>query len=526
MSGPARVAGTVAVGRFYVTTPIYYINAEPHLGHTYTTVIADTLARFRRARGDETFLVTGTDEHGDKIAAAAATAGLSPRAYADRIGPIFRETWGACGFHFDQFVRTTDDYHERIVQEFLSRVHANGDIYFSRYGGLYCTGCERFLTEKELVDGKCPDHLTAPTPIEEENYFFRMSRYFDRLIAHYEAQPHAITPEHYRNEVLAMLRSGGIGDLCISRPKQRLQWGIELPFDRNYVTYVWFDALISYISGLRVHGEATFEAMWPVAHHVMAKDILKPHAIYWPTMLMALGLPLFKRLLIHGYWVRGTSKMSKSLGNVIRPLDMKARYGIDALRYFLLREMAFGQDAVFSEDAFVTRVNADLANNLGNLVSRTLSMQQRYFGGAVQPLGPATPEDRDLIAAFTEAYHEVPRLTEDLALHRALETLWRAIDQANKYVVVTAPFTLAKDPAQHPRVGTILHHLLEALRTTALLLLWSLPETSAHILRLLGLEATTTLPTDLAWGTHFIAGHRTQPSVVLFPRIDVPAGTS
>ena len=526
MNGPAGVAGEVAVGRFYITTPIYYINAEPHLGHTYTTVIADTLARFHRARGDQTFVVTGTDEHGDKIAAVAAAAGLSPRAYADRIGPIFRETWDACGFHYDQFVRTTDDYHERVVQEFLSRVHANGDIYFSRYGGLYCTGCERFLTEKELVDGKCPDHLTAPTPIEEENYFFRMTKYLDRLIAYYEAHPEAITPEHYRNEVLAMLRSGGIGDLCISRPKQRLEWGIELPFDRNYVTYVWFDALISYVSGLRVHGEATFAAMWPVAHHVMAKDILKPHAIFWPTMLMALDLPLFKRLLIHGYWVRGESKMSKSLGNVIRPLDMKARYGIDALRYFLLREMAFGQDAVFSEDAFIVRVNADLANNLGNLVSRTLSMQHRYFEGTVQPLGPITPEDQDLIAAFTQAYREVPRLTEELALHRALETLWRAIDHANKYIVVTAPFTLAKDSAQRPRVGTILHHLLEALRTTALLLTWSLPETSAHILQLLGLEPTAALPSDLAWGTHFVAGHRTQPSVVLFPRIETPAATA
>ena len=289
---------------------------------------------------------------------------------------------------------------------------------------------------------------------------------------------------------------------------------------------MWFDALISYVSGLRVHGEATFAAMWPVAHHVMAKDILKPHAIFWPTMLMALDLPLFKRLLIHGYWVRGESKMSKSLGNVIRPLDMKARYGIDALRYFLLREMAFGQDAVFSEDAFIVRVNADLANNLGNLVSRTLSMQHRYFEGTVQPLGPITPEDQDLIAAFTQAYREVPRLTEELALHRALETLWRAIDHANKYIVVTAPFTLAKDSAQRPRVGTILHHLLEALRTTALLLTWSLPETSAHILQLLGLEPTAALPSDLAWGTHFVAGHRTQPSVVLFPRIETPAATA
>ncbi len=508
------------MGRFYVTTPIYYINAEPHLGHTYTTVIADTLARFHRARGDETFLVTGTDEHGDKIAAAAAAAGVSPRAYADRISPIFRQTWDACGFQYDHFIRTTDHYHTRLVQESLCRVHANGDIYFSRYGGLYCTGCERFLTEKELVGGKCPDHQTPPTLIEEENYFFRMSKYLDRVIAHLEAHPETITPERYRNEVLAMLRGGALGDLCISRPKQRLDWGIELPFDRNYVTYVWFDALISYISALHAHGQATFDAMWPVAHHVMAKDILKPHAIFWPTMLMALGLPLFKRLLIHGYWVSGESKMSKSLGNVIRPLELKARYGMDAVRYFLLREMAFGQDATFSEDALVVRVNADLANNLGNFVSRTLSMQQRYFEGVVQPLGPLTTEDQDLIGKFTEAYREMPRLTEELAFHRALEALWRAIDHANKYIVVTAPFTLAKDPAQRPRVGSILHHLLEALRATALLLTWSMPDTSARILGLLGLEAATLLPADLAWGTHFSAGHRTQPPVALFPRIE------
>jgi methionyl-tRNA synthetase len=523
MSGPRRVAGEVAVGRFYVTTPIYYINAEPHLGHTYTTVIADTLARFHRARGDQTFLVTGTDEHGDKIAAVAAAAGLSPRAYADRISPLFRGTWDACGLHYDQFVRTTDDYHEHTVQEFLSRVHAGGDIYFSRYGGLYCTGCERFLTEKELVNGKCPDHLTVPTSIEEENYFFRMTKYLDRLVAYYEAHPQAITPEHYRNEVLAMLRSGGIGDLCISRPKQRLEWGIELPFDRNYVTYVWFDALISYVSGLRVHSEETFDSMWPAAHHLIAKDILKPHAIFWPTMLMALGLPLFKRLLVHGYWTHGGNKMSKSLGNVIHPLEMASRYGMETFRYFLLREMAFGQDADFNADAVVTRANADLANNLGNLVSRTLSMQQRYFEGVVQPLGAATAEDQGLIAAFAEAYRTVPRLTADLALHRALEALWRAVDHANKYIVVTAPFTLAKEPAQRPRVGTILHHLLEALRATALLLLWSLPDTSTQIQRLLGLESTSVLPAELAWGTHFAAGHRTQPPVVLFPRIETPA---
>ena len=508
------------MGRFYVTTPIYYINAEPHLGHTYTTVIADTLARFHRAQGDDTFLVTGTDEHGDKIAASAAAAGVSPQAYADRISPIFRQTWDACGFHYDHFVRTTDAQHERLVQDFLSRVHANGDIYFSRYGGLYCTGCERFLTEKELVDGRCPDHRTVPTLIEEENYFFRMTKYVDRVIAHLETDPEAITPERYRNEVLAMLRGGALGDLCISRPKQRLQWGIELPFDRQYVTYVWFDALISYVSGLQAHGDETFRALWPVAHHVIGKDILKPHGVFWPTMLMALGLPLFKRLLVHGYWTHGGNKMSKSLGNVIHPLEMKTRYGMETFRYFLLREMAFGQDADFNDATFVTRVNADLANNLGNLVSRTLSMQQRYFNGEVQALGPATADDAALIAAFTAAYREVPELTRALAFHRALEALWRAIDQANKYIVVTAPFTLAKDPAQRPRVGTILHHLLEALHCAALLLAWFLPETSARIVDRLGVPLPATLPAELAWGTHFGAGHRTQPPVVLFPRIE------
>ena len=510
------------MANFYVTTPIYYINAEPHLGHTYTTVVADTLARFHRARGDHSELTTGTDEHGDKIAAAAAAAGVSPQAYADRISPIFRDTWSACGFQVDHFIRTTDPAHQRLVQECLRRVHANGDIYFSRYGGLYCTGCERFLTEKELLDGKCPDHRTPPTLIEEENYFFKMSKYVDGVIAHFEAHPDAVTPPHYRNEVLALLRGGALGDLCISRPKQRLSWGIELPFDRNYVTYVWFDALISYLSALKVEGEAHFDALWPAAHHLIGKDILKPHGIFWPTMLLALGLPLFKQLVVHGYWLHGDSKMSKSLGNVIRPLDMKARFGMDAFRYFLLREMAFGQDAVFSEDAFVTRVNADLANNLGNLVSRTLSMQQRYFSGTVQPLQPRTAEDAGLVAAYEEAFREVPRLTGDLTFHRALEVLWRAIDQANKYIVVTAPFTLAKDTAQLPRVGAILHHLLEALHATATLLCWFLPETSTKIFSLLNVEPSTLLPPTLGWDDHFPVGHRTAQSVVLFPRIETP----
>ncbi len=508
---------------FYVTTPIYYINAEPHLGHTYTTILADTLKRFHRLRGAKTFLVTGTDEHGDKIAEAALAAGTSPKEYADRVSPIFRNTWDACGLQYDQFVRTTDPAHESLVQEYLQRAFDGGDIYFSRYGGLYCTGCERFLTEKELVDGNCPDHQRPPKLIEEENYFFRMSKYADRLSAMIEGNPEMITPERYRNEVLSLLRSSALGDLCISRPKSRLQWGIELPFDRNYVTYVWFDALISYVSGLKAEGEGTFEELWPHAHHLIAKDILKPHAIFWPTMLMALGLPMYRRLLVHGYWLRGESKMSKSLGNVIRPLEMKARFSMDAFRYFLLREMSFGQDATFSEDAFVTRVNADLANNIGNLVSRTLSMQQRYFEGVVQSLGEWAPEDRELVATFETALREVPARTEELAFHLALESLWRAIDHANKFIVVTAPFTLAKDAAQRPRVGAILHHLLEALHATATLLSWFLPDTSARIFELLKVPAPSLLPSELAWGTHLTVGQATAAPIPLFPRIETDA---
>lgn len=509
--------------RVYITTPIYYVNAEPHLGHTYTTIIADTLARWYRERGHDTRFVTGTDEHGDKIAQAAAAAGVAPQTYADRMSGIFRDTWDACDISYDHFVRTTDEYHVSAVQDFLRRVHAAGDTYFGTYGGLYCTGCERFCTEKELVDGKCPDHLTVPTYIEEENYFFRMSAYQQRLIDDLERHPDRITPERYRNEVLAMLRGEVLGDLCISRPKSRLNWGIELPFDDRYVTYVWFDALINYVSALQHLDAAGFADFWNETEHLIGKDILKPHGVFWPTMLMSAGLPLFRRLRVHGFWTRGESKMSKSLGNVIRPLEMKRRFGMDGFRYFLLREMAFGQDATFSEDAFITRFNADLANGLGNWVSRTLSMQQRYCDGTVQALESWTDDDRSLAAAFAAAVDEVAAATERLAFHRALESLWRAIDQANKYIVTTAPFKLAKEASQRPRVGTILHHLLEGLYVTAVLLKPFLPTTSIRLLTLLNMPADSALGGTWQWGTAVPAGHQTQPPEVLFPRIDTDA---
>jgi methionyl-tRNA synthetase len=438
----------------------------------------------------------------------------------DRVSKVFRDTWDACGIRYDHFIRTTDDYHVRAVQEILHRIEAAGDIYFSRYGGLYCYGCERFYTEKELAGGKCPDHQVAPTFIEEENYFFRMSRYQERLVDDLERHPKRIQPDRYRNEVLAMLRADALGDLCISRPKARLSWGIELPFDARYVTYVWVDALTNYVSALQHIRPHQFELYWAQAEHLIGKDILKAHGVFWPTLLMSAGLPLYKSLHVHGYWNVGESKMSKSLGNVIRPLEMKQRFGMDAFRYFLLREMAFGQDATFSEDAFVTRVNADLANNLGNLVSRTLAMQQRYFAGAVQPLGAWTAADRELANAFRDARREVAAFAEQLAFHRALEALWRAIDHANKYVVATSPFTLAKDPTTKARAGAVLHHLLEGLFVTAVLLQPFLPDTAARMLAMLDLPGDAALADDWQWGTALADGHVTRKPEILFPRIE------
>lgn len=503
----------------YLTTPLYYVNAQPHLGHTYTTVVADTLKRYHRSRGREVFLLTGTDEHGDKIAQAAAAAQTEPQAYADRISELFRTTWNECGIAYDHFIRTTHAYHKATVHRILQQIYDAGDIYFGEYGGFYCYGCERFYTEKELADGKCPDHRTEPSYIQEKNYFFRMSKYQAELEAKVRNDPEFITPQNYRSEVLGFLREP-LEDLCISRPRSRLEWGIPLPFDENYVTYVWFDALINYVSAPESKGEAFFRTYWPKANHLIAKDILKPHAIFWPTMLMAAGLPLYEKLHVHGYWIMDSGKMSKSLGNVVRPLDMKQRYGMDTFRYYLMREMVFGQDATFSLDAFVTRVNADLANNFGNLVSRVLAMQQKYFEGAVQPLETAErDEDRSLRETFQQTVKTVDRHMQEFAFHRALEAVFAALDRTNQYIVQTAPFKLIKDPEQKARVGAVLHHVLEAVRITGELLAPFLPEASAKIRDLLCLPADESLRPE--WGRSFGPGHRTQPPQVLFPRIEV-----
>jgi methionyl-tRNA synthetase len=511
--------------KIQLTTPLYYVNAEPHLGHTYTTVVVDTLARYHRSMGRDVFFLTGTDEHGDKIAQAAEDAEdaqTSPKEYADHISQLFRETWDTCGITYDGFIRTTDQHHKDFVQTILQKVFDSGDIYFGEYGGLYCRGCERFYTDKELDNGKCPDHETEPEWIKEQNYFFKMGRYQQALLDHIENNPDFIASPGYRNEVLGLLREP-LEDLCISRPKTRLTWGIDLPFDDNYVCYVWFDALLNYVSAPRATRPDDAAELWTNSHHFIAKDILKPHAVFWPTILLAAGLPLYSSLHVHGYWNMGESKMSKSLGNVIRPLEMRDRFGMDSFRYFLLREMAFGSDASFTEDAFVQRFNGDLSNGLGNLVSRVLSMQAKYFDGQVQAAeGLLTDAERDLEQAFLTAEERAKSLLDADSFHMALEEIWKALAACDKYVVETAPFKLWKDEAARPRVGAILHSLTDGLRHAARLLVPFMPETSARISELLDTPAERLADPPPSWGTSFAVGHQLGAPVPLFPRIEVP----
>ncbi len=510
--------------RFYVTTPIYYVNAAPHSGHAYTTIVADTASRYHRLAGRQVYFLTGTDEHGDKIAQAAAKAGETPQAYADRISGIFRETWTRMGLRFDQFIRTTDPHHKAIVQQILQTIYDKGEIYFSEYGGLYCVGCERFYTEKEAVDGKCPDHQTPLEFVKEQNYFFRMSRYQDWLVRHIQDHPDFIRPERYRNEALAFLREP-LEDLCISRPRSRLTWGIPLPFDDRYVTYVWFDALINYVSALGYPNGQLYREFWPVAQHLIAKDILKPHGIYWPTMLQAAGIPVYQHLNVHGYWLMDEAKMSKSRGRVLSPLELADKYGLEALRYFLLREMVFGLDASFSEEALVGRLNADLANNLGNLVQRTLGMVGRYLEGRIPPAGdPISDADRTLREAAERLPARIESAMATFAFHRALEAIWELLDAGNRYIDSAKPWELAKrDPAALQRV---LGHAAEALRIVGLFLSPFMPATSDKIWARLGIAgspADTRLADAARWGAMPLGVAAAGDA--LFPRVDLSAPT-
>ena len=494
---------------FYLTTPIYYVNDKPHIGHAYTTILADVLTRFHRKTGEDVFFLTGLDEHGQKVQQAAENRGVDPIDHCDEMAPRFLELWKKLHIQNDDFIRTTEKRHVAVVQKILQDVFDSGDIYEDEYEGLYSISEERFITEKEAESGDFRDIKK----IKEKNYFFKMSQYQQPLIDHINENPKFIQPEHRKNEVLGFLKKP-LGDLCISRPKSRLNWGIELPFDSNYVTYVWFDALINYITAVGYNvDEDSFNKYWPANYHLIGKDILTTHSVYWPTMLMSAKLSLPLGIFAHGWWLSGESKMSKSLGNVVDPLGLIEEYGVDPVRYYLMREMVLGQDASFTMESFIKRYNSDLANDFGNLLSRISNLLKKFFDGKIPMDEDDSPEGMVIKENGIKVVSDVWNHIESMQVNEAIETTLQYIRSVNKYMETMAPWKLAK--SDNDAAGKVLFTAAEALRISAVLLAPVMPNRTQIVL-----ETFNAAGSSLEWGG-LTPGKSLNKHDVLFPRIDV-----
>ncbi|MEI6126010.1 MAG: methionine--tRNA ligase [Pseudomonadota bacterium] len=510
---------------FYITTPIYYVNDVPHIGHAYTTIAADVLARYKRMKGCRVFFLTGTDEHGLKVEQAAQEAGETPIQLADRVVQRFQTLWQKLNISHDDFIRTSEQRHKDAVAKFFKKVEAGGDVYLGSYEDWYCVPCESFWTATQLVEGKCPDCRRPVEKLKEESYFFRLSKYREPLLEYYAANRAFIKPESRYNEIVSFV-SESLRDLSISRTS--FTWGIKIPGNPKHIFYVWFDALLNYISAIDYSGEGdTFASFWPANVHIMGKDILRFHAVYWPAFLLSAGLPLPRQVFAHGWWTIEDRKMSKSLGNVIDPYALAEEYGADAVRYFLLREVPFGLDGDYSRHAIITRINSDLANDFGNLVSRTISMVHKYFDGVLPRSGPGGELENRLRVKALQVFADVDDHMSSLSFHKALVSIWEFISLVNKYIDETAPWALAKDEGQQEKLATVMVHCVEALKKTAVLLAPFMPSSSQklwEVLREEGDVGQQHLQDVMAWDT-VTPGTGLQKISALFPRIQTESRT-